>query len=128
MSWSSDVINSDDLENTVSSKYYDIEKLQNLKRTNKSKSLSLFHKNVCYLRKNFDNLQHLPSRQILFPRTSWGLSPPTSSGRSLKMQFDHPGDIPIWCPKDFSKWRPGDVLIEHPGDIPIWRPRDLPGK
>ena len=128
MSSSSDVINSDDLGNTVSSKYYDIEKLQNLKMTNKSKSLSLFHKNACYLSKNFDNLQHLPSRQILSPRTSRGLSPPTSSGRSLKIQFDHPGDIPIWRPKDFSKWRPGDVLIEHPGDIPIWRPRDLTGK
>ena len=47
-----DDINSDDPEN-ASSKYYDIEKFQNLKLTNKSKSLSLFHKNACFLMKNF---------------------------------------------------------------------------
>ena len=47
-----DDINSDDPEN-ASSKYYDIEKFQNLKLTNKSKSLSLFHKNTCFLMKNF---------------------------------------------------------------------------
>ena len=35
--------------NTVSSKYYDIDELQNLKITNKSKSLSLFHINSCSL-------------------------------------------------------------------------------
>ena len=56
-----DHINSDDPENTVSSKYYDIEELQNLKITNKSKSLSLFHINACPLSKNFDDLQHLLS-------------------------------------------------------------------
>ena len=61
MSSPPDDINSDDLENTVSSKYYDIEELQNLKMTNKSKSLSLFHINVCSLSKNFDGLQHLLS-------------------------------------------------------------------
>ena len=44
--------NSDDPENTVSSKCYDIEELQNLKITNKSKSLSLFHINACSLCKN----------------------------------------------------------------------------
>ena len=61
MSSSPDVINSDDPENTVSSKYYDTEELQNLKITNKSKSLSLFHINACSLSKNFDDLQHLQS-------------------------------------------------------------------
>ena len=54
-------INSDDPENTISSKYYDIEELQNLKIINKSKSLSLFHVNACSLSKNFDDLQHLLS-------------------------------------------------------------------
>ena len=54
-------INSDYPENTVSSKYYDIEELQNLKITNKNKSLSLFHINACSLSKNFDDLQHLLS-------------------------------------------------------------------
>ena len=54
-------INSDYPENTVSSKYYDIEELQNLKITNKSKSLSSFHINACSLSKKFDNLQHLLS-------------------------------------------------------------------
>ena len=54
-------INSDDPENTVSSKYYDNEKLQNLKITNMSKSLFLFHINACSLSKNFDNLQQLLS-------------------------------------------------------------------
>ena len=61
MSSSPDDINSDDPENTVSSKYYDIEELQNLKITNKSKSLSLFHVNACSLSKNFDDFQHLLS-------------------------------------------------------------------
>ena len=40
MSSSPDDINSDDPENTVSSKYYDTVELQNLKIINKSKSLS----------------------------------------------------------------------------------------
>ena len=53
-----DDINPDGLENTVSSKYYDIEELQNLKITNKSKSLSVFHINTCYLNKNLDDLHH----------------------------------------------------------------------
>ena len=56
---SSDDINSDDPENTVSSIYYNIEEIQNLKITNKSKSLSLFHLNACSLSKNFDDLQYL---------------------------------------------------------------------
>ena len=45
-------IYSDDPENTVSSKYYDIEELQNLITTNKSKSLSLFYINACSLNEN----------------------------------------------------------------------------
>ena len=61
MSSSPDDINSDEPENTVSSKYYDVEELQNLKMTNKSKSLSLFHINACSPGKNFDDLQHLLS-------------------------------------------------------------------
>ena len=52
-------INSDDPENTVSSTYYDIEELQNLRITNESKWFSLFHINACSLCKNFDDLQHL---------------------------------------------------------------------
>ena len=43
------MINSDISENTVSSKYYDIDELQNLEITNKGKSLSLFHINSCSL-------------------------------------------------------------------------------
>ena len=62
----------------------------------------------------------LPSRQILFPRTSRGRPPPTSPGRPLKILFDRPGDVPIWRPGDVLKWRPGDVLI--------WRSRDVPGR
>ena len=61
MSSPPDDIYSDDPENTVSSKYYDIEEQQNLKIANKSKSLSLFHINACSLSKNFDDLQHLLS-------------------------------------------------------------------
>ena len=53
-----DDINSDDPENTISRKYYDIKENKNLK-TNKIKSLALFHINVCSLSKNFDDLQHL---------------------------------------------------------------------
>ena len=55
-----DDINSVDPENTVSSKYYDIDELQNLK-INNSNSLSLFHINACSLSRNFDDLQHLLS-------------------------------------------------------------------
>ena len=61
MSSPADDINTDDPENTVSSKYYDVDELQNLKITNKSKSLSLFHINSCSLSNNFDDLQHLLS-------------------------------------------------------------------
>ena len=51
-------INPDDRENTVSSKYYDIEELKNLKIRNKTKSHSAFHINTCSLNKNFHDLQH----------------------------------------------------------------------
>ena len=61
MSSQPDNINSDDPENTISSKYYDIDELQNLKITNSSNSLSLFHINACTLSNNFDDLQHLLS-------------------------------------------------------------------
>ena len=60
MSSQTDDINSVDPENTVSSKYYDINELQNLK-INNSNSLSLFHINACSLSRNFDDLQHLLS-------------------------------------------------------------------
>ena len=56
------------------------------------------------------NRGHSPSRQILVPRSSRELPPPTSPGRSLKILFDRPGDVPIR--------RPGDVLI--------WRSREVP--
>ena len=56
-----DAINSDNPENTVSSTYNDIDELQNLKITNMSKSLSLFHINVYSLSKKCDDLQHLLS-------------------------------------------------------------------
>ena len=61
MSSPPDDINSDDPENTVSSKYYDTEGVQNLKITNKNKSLYLFHINSCSLSKKFDDLQQLLS-------------------------------------------------------------------
>ena len=61
MSSPPDDINSDDSENTVSSKYYNIKERENLKITNNSKSLSSFHINECSLSKNFDDLQHLLS-------------------------------------------------------------------
>ena len=50
-----------------------------------------------------DQYKYLPSCQILIPRTSRGRPPSTSPGRSLKLLFNHPGDVPIW--------RPWDVLI-----------------
>ena len=59
-----------------------------------------------------------PSRQILVPRTSRGLPPPTSPGRSLKILFDRSRDVPIRRHGDVLKWRLGDVLI--------WRSRDVP--
>ena len=50
-----------------------------------------------------DQYKYLPSCQILIPRTSHRRPPSTSPGRSLKLLFNHPGDVPIW--------RPWDVLI-----------------
>ena len=61
MSSSPDDINSDDPESTVLSKYYDIEELQNLKITSKSRSLSFFHINACSPSKNVGDFQHLLS-------------------------------------------------------------------
>ena len=61
MSSSDDDINSDDPESTVLSKYYDIEELQNLKITSKSRSLPLFHINACSPSKNVADFQHLLS-------------------------------------------------------------------
>ena len=55
MSSQPDDINSDDPENTVSSKYYDIDELQNLK-INNSYLLSLFHINACSLSRTCDDL------------------------------------------------------------------------
>ena len=69
---------------------------------------------------HFLHCHFLPSWQILVPKTFWGRSPPTSPGRSLKILFDHPGDVPIWRPEDVLKWRPRDVLI--------WCPRDNPAR
>ena len=43
----------------IHSKYFDIDKIQKLKITNKEKCLSLFHINPCSLSTNFDELQHL---------------------------------------------------------------------
>ena len=63
MSLQTDDINSVYPENTISSKYYDIDELQNLK-INNSNSLSLFHINACSLSRNFDDLQHLLSCTI----------------------------------------------------------------
>ena len=43
------------------SKYYDIEEIHNIEISHRNKLLSLFHINVCFLNKNFDDLQHLLS-------------------------------------------------------------------
>ena len=53
--------NSNDPEKISSSKYYEIEKMQNIEIPHNNKSLSLFHINACSLNKNFDDLQHLLS-------------------------------------------------------------------
>ena len=50
---------SNDPENVVNSKYYDIDQIQTLKYSDKHKSLALFHINACSLNKNFDDLDHL---------------------------------------------------------------------
>ena len=63
-------------------------------------------------------MKHLPSRQILVPRTSPSNVPRTS-----------PKD-PIWPfrgrPGEFLKWRPGVVLIRRSRDIPGRLIRDVP--
>ena len=69
----------------------------------------------------------LPSRQILIPGTSRGRPPLTSPWRPLKILFDRPRDVPIWCPGDVPIWCPGDVLKWRPRDALIWRSRDVPG-
>ena len=51
--------NSNDSEKICSSKYYDIEEMQNIEIPHKNKSLFLFHINACSLNKTFDDLQHL---------------------------------------------------------------------
>ena len=58
---SSDDINTDDPENVVASKYYDIDELQNLIIANQSKLLFLLHISTRSLSKNFDDLQHILS-------------------------------------------------------------------
>ena len=61
MSSPPDDINSDDPKNTVSSKCYDNDELQNVKIRNNSNPLFLFDKNACSLSKNFYDLQRLLS-------------------------------------------------------------------
>ena len=58
--------NNNDPENISSSKYYDIDRMDNVEIPNKNKSLSLFHINACSLKKNFDDLQHLLSCAKVF--------------------------------------------------------------
>ena len=53
--------NNNDPEKICSSKYYNIEEMDNIEIPHKNKSLSLFHINACSLNKNFDDLQHLLS-------------------------------------------------------------------
>ena len=40
-------------------RYYDIQEIQTLKLSNKSKALSMFHINTCSLNKTFDDLEYL---------------------------------------------------------------------
>ena len=51
--------NSNGPEKVSSFKYYDIEKMYNIKIPHKSKSLFLFNINACSVNKDFDDLQHL---------------------------------------------------------------------
>ena len=46
-------------EKISSSNYREIEKMHNIEKPLKNKSLSLFNINTCSLNKNFNNLQHL---------------------------------------------------------------------
>ena len=60
--------------------------------------------------------------------TSRGRPPPTSPEHPLKILFDRPQDVPIWCPVDIPICLPGDALEWRPGDVLIWRSRDVPGR
>ena len=51
--------NNNDPENISSSKYYDIDEMDNIGIPSMNKSLSLFHINACSLNENFDDLQYL---------------------------------------------------------------------
>ena len=51
--------NNSDLKNVMQGEYYDIDELQQLKVSNKEKSLYFFHINTCSLNKNFEELQNL---------------------------------------------------------------------
>ena len=53
--------NGNGTEKIASSKYYDIDEMQNIEIPHKNKSLSIFHINACSLNKNFDDLQYLLS-------------------------------------------------------------------
>ena len=46
-------------ENVVKFKYYNLEKLQTMKISNKKSALSLFHINTCPLNKHFEDLEYL---------------------------------------------------------------------
>ena len=48
--------NGNDAEKIASSKYYDINEMDNIKIPHKNKPLSLFHINACSLSKHFDDL------------------------------------------------------------------------
>ena len=51
--------NRSDRENVIQSKYDNVDELQQLKVSNKEKSLFLFHTSSCSLNKNFEELQNL---------------------------------------------------------------------
>ena len=79
------------------------------------------------------NRGHSPSRQILVPRSSRELPPPTSPGRSLKILFDRPGDVPIWRP-NLTSWRRPEMTSrrrlnptfkERPWQVELGRPQDI---
>ena len=53
--------NGNDFEKIASSKYYDIDEMNNIEIPHKNKLLFLFHINACSLNKHFYDLQHLLS-------------------------------------------------------------------
>ena len=71
-------------------------------------------------------INKVPSRQVLIPRTFPGRPPPTSPGRPRKTLFDHPRDVLIWRPEDVPIWHLLYVLNWRPVDVLIWRSRDVP--